>query len=82
MRKFTWQYISFLNDSAALKSIKSQEPAQWLQNWLRQTSPVHIEKQASHIQTDFQMSKMKKRYISYLVTKDIPDLILYPFIVF
>ena len=49
---------------------------------LRQTSPVHIEKQVSPIQTDFQMSKMKKKYISYLVTKDIPDLILYPFIVF
>lgn len=49
---------------------------------LRQTSPVHIEKQASPIQTDFQMSNMKKKYISYLVTKDIPDLILYPFIVF
>ena len=59
MRKFTWQYISFLN---ALKSIKSQEPAQWLQ-----TSPVHIEKQASTIQTDFQMSNMKKKYNYFLI---------------
>ena len=82
MSRFTWQYISFPNDSAALRSIKSQKnPLNDCR--LQQTSPIHIEKQASPRQTDFQMRKMKKnQYISYLVTKDIPNPILYLSIIF